>query len=162
VCVCVCVCVWERDRVLLRYQMRWYPYDVSICRYAEIMSSICTDLTARVRRKNGITNKGILPRNVALPLRIKLYPVVSKGLTITPYYVRHWSCHGIVDPPLLFFALVPDDRSCLTLCSCAAVAKKRSKRRKRRRREKNPLERNRGILAPRSQVVAALSLKTAL
>jgi len=148
--------MWERDRVLLRYQMRWY--DVSICRYVEIMSSICTDLTARVRRKNGTTNKGILPRNVALPLRIKLYPVVSKGLTITPYYVRHWSCHGIVDPPLLFFALVPDDRSCLALCSCAAVAKKRNKRRKRRRREKNPPWRETAVFWPRAVRLWLLSL----
>lgn len=93
----------------------WYPYDISICRYPEIMSLICIDLTAKGRRKNRLTNKSTLPTSVALPLLTELYPVVSRGLTITPYYVRHWSCHGIVDPPLLFFALVSNDQSCLAV-----------------------------------------------
>jgi len=35
----------------------------------------------------------------------------EKSLIITLYYVGHRSCRRIVDPPLLFFALVPNDRS---------------------------------------------------
>jgi len=35
----------------------------------------------------------------------------EKSLIITLYYVGHRSCERIVDPPLLFFALVPHDRS---------------------------------------------------
>lgn len=97
-----------------------HPYsrnDISICPYIEIMSSICIDLIAAGRRKkNRRTNKGTLPTNVAIaPRSPSCIRSVSRGLTITPYYVRHWSCHGIVDLPLLFFALVPDDRSCLAV-----------------------------------------------
>lgn len=132
-------------------------YDISICRYTDIMSSICRDLTA-----GGFGEKiSLLTRTHYAADKRSASPAhrtVSGGISplhpIT-YATDRASCHGIVDPPLLFFALIPNDPSCGSQLRGAAVAKKRS----RRKREKSPLERNRGILAPaRREVALSLSL----